>query len=59
MVVFETRLLPNSVVSRSLPEPIMMIIIDGVGDGDDNDDHDDDDELMMIMIMMTRELSER
>ena len=34
MVIFEIRLLPNSLVSRSLPEPI--------DDGDDGDDGDDE-----------------
>ena len=57
MVVFETRLLPNSLMSRSLPEPIMiimmmMIIIDGVGDGDD----DDDMKMVVVVVIMNKYL---
>ena len=55
MVVFETRLLPNSLMSRSLPEAIMiimmmMIIIDGVGDGND----DDDMTMVVVVVIMNK-----
>ena len=52
---FETRLLPNSLMGRSLPEPIimimmMMIIIDGVGDGGD----DDDMTMVVVVVIMNK-----
>ena len=55
MVVFETRLLPNSLMGRSLPEPIMMFMmmmikIDGVGDGDD----DDDMTMVVVVVIMDK-----
>ena len=46
MVVFEIRLLPNSPMSRSLPESTVMVTINySVGDGDD------DEAIMMIMMI--------